>query len=55
VNIEGLPNLRRWLDVMKERPACRKGCEVPMKSPSITQDKEAAEKFAERARKSLQT
>jgi glutathione S-transferase len=55
VNIEGLPNLRRWLDVMKERPACRKGCEVPMKSPSITQDKEAAGKFAERARKLLQT
>ena len=55
VPVEGLPNLRRWLDAMKERPACRKGCEVPFVSPSITQDKEAAKKFAENARKSLQT
>src|SRR3546814_16882604 len=25
VSIEGLPHLRRWLDAIKERPACRKG------------------------------
>lgn len=55
VSVEGLPNLRRWLDAMKERPACRKGCEVPFKIPSIVKDKKAAEEFAKNARKSLQT
>src|SRR3546814_15409977 len=27
VSIEGLPHLRRWLDAIKERPACRKRSE----------------------------
>jgi glutathione S-transferase len=55
VPVEGLPNLRRWLDVMKERPACRKGCEVPFKIESVLNDKKAADEFAKNARKSLQT
>jgi GST-like protein len=55
VPVEGLPNLRRWLDVMKARPACRKGCEVPFKIPSVVKDEKAAEEFANNARKSLQT
>ena len=55
VEVEGLPNLRRWLDAMKERPACRKGCEVPFKIPSLVKDEKAAEEFAKNARKSLQT
>jgi glutathione S-transferase len=55
VPVEGLPNLRRWLDAMKERPACRKGCEVPFTIKSLVKDKKAAEEFAKNARKSLQT
>lgn len=55
VEVEGLPNLRRWLDAMKQRPACRKGCEVPFKIPSLVKDEKAAEEFAKNARKSLQT
>ena len=55
VPVEGLPHLRRWLDAMKERPACRRGVEVPFKVPSLLKDKGGAEKFAENARKSLQT
>lgn len=55
VEVEGLPNLRRWLDAMKERPACRKGCEVPFKIPSLVKDEKAAKEFAKNARKSLQT
>ncbi|MAI78833.1 MAG: glutathione S-transferase, partial [Deltaproteobacteria bacterium] len=34
VDIEGLPHLRRWLDAMKERPACQRGVEVPFKVES---------------------
>ena len=55
VPVEGLPNLRRWLDAMKERPACRKGVDVPFRMPSMRQDKKAAEEFAKNAQKSLQT
>ena len=55
VPVEGLPNLRRWLDQMKERPACRKGVEVPFVIPRVADDPKAAEAFAENARKSLQT
>ena len=54
VPVEGLVHLRRWLDAMKERPACRRGVEVPFKIQSIVEDAKAAEEFAENARKSLQ-
>ena len=54
VSIDGLPNLRRWLDAMKERPACRKGIEVPVKIESLLKDEQAAQAFSEQARKQLQ-
>jgi glutathione S-transferase len=54
VSVEDLPGLRRWLDAIKERPACRRGIEVPVKVSSLMDDEEAAEKFAASARKSLQ-
>jgi len=54
VSIDGLTNLRRWLDAMKERPACRRGVEVPFKIPRLVDDEKGAQEFAENARKSLQ-
>ena len=54
VSVEGLPNLRRWLDAIKERPACRRGIEVPVKLANMIHDEAAAQKFAENAQKSLQ-
>jgi GST-like protein len=50
VSVEGLDHLQRWLDALKERPALRRGVEVPTPSPNILDDAEATEKFAERAR-----
>ncbi len=55
VSIDGLANVRRWLDAMKERPACRKGVEVPFVVKSRIGDEKAAKEFAENARKMLQT
>ncbi len=55
VSIDGLPNLRRWLDAMKARPACRQGVEVPVKIKSLLTDDKAAKAFTESARKQLQT
>lgn len=54
VSIEGLVNLRRWLDVMKMRPACQRGIEVPFRIESLIEDEKAALEFAERARGTLQ-
>jgi GST-like protein len=54
VSIDGLPHLRRWLDAMKERPACREGIEVPVKIESLLKDEHTAQAFAEQARKQLQ-
>jgi GST-like protein len=54
VSIEGLPNVRRWLDAIRERPGCQRGIEVPFKVKSLLKDEEAAKKFAENAQKTLQ-
>src|SRR2546430_840416 len=54
VSVDGLPNLRRWLDSMKERPACRKGIEIPVKIESWRKDERAAQAFSDQARKQLQ-
>ena len=54
VSVEGLANLRRWLDAMKERPACRRGVEIPVKIDSLLKDEKAAQAFAEKARGQLQ-
>lgn len=55
VSIEGLPNLKRWLDAIRARPAVERGIAVPVKVRNLVEDEAAAEKFAENARKSLQT
>ncbi|MGY8700906.1 MAG: glutathione binding-like protein, partial [bacterium] len=45
LEIEELPNLRRWLDVLATRPAFQKGIEVPYKvDRSTTTAEEAREK-----------
>ena len=54
VNIEGLPHLRRWMDVMKERPACQRGIEVPFKVENALKEEKATEAFAQGARTILQ-
>tara|TARA_Y100001934_G_scaffold243171_1_gene299546 strand:- start:1129 stop:1788 length:660 start_codon:yes stop_codon:yes gene_type:complete len=41
IDISGLDNLRLWMDRMKERPACQKGCNVPPRSDEKTQVKSA--------------
>jgi GST-like protein len=54
VSVDGLPHLRRWLDKMKERPACRRGIEVPFKVESVLKDEKSAQDFVERARQTVQ-
>jgi hypothetical protein len=54
VNIEGLVHLKRWMDTMKERPACRRGVEIPAKVDSVLRDDAATQAFVDKARQSLQ-
>jgi hypothetical protein len=39
---------------MKERPACRRGVEVPFRVESLLRDEKAAQEFSEKARGQLQ-
>ncbi len=54
VSVDGLDHLQRWLDQMKQRPACRRGVEVPFKLPRMDENPEDAEEFAKSARSILQ-
>jgi GSH-dependent disulfide-bond oxidoreductase len=54
VSIDGLPHLRRWLDAMKERPACQKGVTIPVKIESLLKDEQATKVFTDAARKQVQ-
>jgi GST-like protein len=56
VTIDGLDHLQRWMDHMKQRPACRRGVEVPFKIPNLDDaaDAKGAEEFAKGAQKILQ-
>ncbi|HIG41846.1 MAG: glutathione S-transferase N-terminal domain-containing protein [bacterium] len=54
VSRDGLPNLDRWLDQMKQRPGCRKGIQIPAPPPDLLEGKDE-EKFVKGARNMLQT
>ncbi|GAA4050587.1 glutathione S-transferase family protein [Parerythrobacter jejuensis] len=55
VSRDGLDNLDRWLDIMKQRPSLRQGVQIPIVSENALKDEEATKKFAERARNNVQT
>jgi GST-like protein len=56
VSIDGLDHLQRWMDQMKQRPACQKGVAVPFKLPNLAEDMSAqeAQEFAKGAQSILQ-
>jgi GSH-dependent disulfide-bond oxidoreductase len=56
ISIDGLDHLQRWMNEMKERPACQRGVEVPFKIPNLAEgnDAKAAEDFAKGAQTILQ-
>ena len=54
VSTDELVHLCRWMDAMKERPACQRGIAVPFKVENALKDDKATQAFAERARQMLQ-
>ena len=55
VSREGLENLDRWMNVMKEKPGLQRGVSVPVKIDSIIEDKKKSTAFIDNARNFLQT
>lgn len=54
ISTEGLDHLKAWVARLEERPACRRGVEVPFKLPNMADDEKAAEAFKKRAGNTLQ-
>ncbi len=51
VEVDDLPNLKRWLSAIRARPAVQKGIESPPSKMDLTRDgDEKAKQFAEQAR-----
>ena len=56
VEVDDMPNLLRWRDQLRARPAVAKGIEMPASSLDLRTDDEAkAKQFADEARKMLET
>ncbi|MBK7685796.1 MAG: glutathione S-transferase N-terminal domain-containing protein [Rhodocyclaceae bacterium] len=56
VEVDDLPNLLRWRDQLRARPAVAKGIEMPSSSLDLRTDNDAkAKQFADEARKMLET
>lgn len=56
VAVDDLPHLQRWIDLIADRPAAQKGVTVPADLAELREGEgEGAKKFAERARKMVQT
>lgn len=54
VSTDNLANLGRWMDAMKERPACQRGIAIPFKVENALKDDKATQAFSEQARQMLQ-
>jgi glutathione S-transferase/GST-like protein len=54
VGLDGLPHLQRWVECLADRPACRRGIDVPPRPPR-TRDGQGADKFISEARNMVET
>ena len=48
VTIDDLEDLKRWMDMMKNRPACQRGLDIPAKVENLVNDEKKAKEFAEK-------
>jgi len=55
VELDGLPNLTRWVQQIATRPACEKGISVPMNIDHLLDDEHAADKRIVETRGQVQT
>jgi glutathione S-transferase len=45
VSVDDMPNLKRWIDTIAERPACQRGLKVPLQTSPSDDMKRWIEKF----------
>ena len=53
-SVDGLDNLDRWVNVMRDQPGMSAGLDVPFSLGNLLDDEEEAEKFKSNAREMLQ-
>lgn len=53
-SVEGLDNLNRWLEVMRDQPGMSKGIEVPFSLGNLLDDEAEQKKFTDNAQSLLQ-
>lgn len=54
VSVDGLDNLDRWVNVMRDQPGMSAGLDVPFRVGNLLDDEEGAERFKSNAREMLQ-
>jgi len=54
VSVDGLNNLKRWRDAMREQPGMTAGLEIPVKVGNLLKDKKESNKFSDDVQKVLQ-
>jgi GST-like protein len=54
ISVDGLDNLDRWVNVMRDQPGMSAGLDVPFSLGNLLDDEEEAEKFKSNAREMLQ-
>jgi len=54
VSVDGLNNLKRWRDAMREQPGMAAGLKVPVKVGNLLKDKKESNKFSDDVQKVLQ-
>jgi len=55
VSIDGLENLQRWLNEMRDQPGMAEGIKVPFELGNLLKDKKDSDKFSSDAQKTIQT
>ncbi len=53
-SVEGLDNLNRWLNVMRDQPGMSKGIEIPFSLGNLLDDEKEQKKFTDNAQNLLQ-
>jgi GSH-dependent disulfide-bond oxidoreductase len=54
ISVDGLTHLQRWMSAINARPAARRGVEIPVKLPDLSDDAKGADSFVQGARTILQ-
>ena len=55
INIDGLNGLQKWMSMMEDRPACKKGVAVPIDIVSMMKNMKSSDNLKDTGSKIIQT